>query len=76
MKLRTLSIAICIPFLLTACGKKQETYTVDYLYENDDVRATVLADCAENKQTDTNCKNANDAESKKKAEEWRKKAHR
>lgn len=57
---------------LAGCGKSQESYTVDYLLANDDVRAKVLAECAENKQSDANCKNANEADGKKKADEWRK----
>lgn len=57
---------------LAGCGKSQESYTVDYLLANDDVRAKVLAECAENKQSDANCKNANEADGKKKVDEWRK----
>lgn len=56
---------------LTACNK-QETYTTDYLYTNDDVRATVLADCAANKQSQENCTAANDAENKKKVDDFNK----
>ncbi len=54
--------------MLTACG--QESYTTDYLYEYDDVRATVLAECKENKQTDDNCKNANEANDRKAIENF------
>lgn len=61
---------------LTGCGKTQESYTTDYLYANDDVRAKVLAECAENKQSDTNCENANEAEGKKQTDEYFKKANR
>lgn len=57
---------------LTGCGKTQESYTTDYLYANDDVRAKVLAECTENKQSQENCSAAHDAESKKKNEAWRK----
>lgn len=57
---------------LAGCGKSQESYTSDYLYANDDIRAKVLAECAENKQSDANCKNANEADGKKKVDEWRK----
>ncbi len=60
--------SIFFTIFLTACG--QESYTADYLYENDDVRATVLAECKENKQTDNNCKNANEANDKKLSEEY------
>lgn len=67
----------CLPVtlfaLLTACSSKPETYTTDYLYENDDVRAEVLADCIENKQTPENCQAANDAENKKQGENYFKK---
>lgn len=56
---------------LTACNK-QKSYTTDYLYANDDIRAKVLADCTANKQSQENCTAANDAENKKKSEEWRK----
>ncbi len=55
---------------LIGCGKSQESYTTDYLYANDDIRAKVLAECAENKQSDTNCKNANDADGRKKVDEF------
>lgn len=69
------TIAVLLVTILTACGSKQETYTSDYLYANDDIRAKVLAECAENKQSDTNCKNANEAEGRKQADEyWKKKA--
>lgn len=61
---------------LIGCGKSQENYTTDYLYANDDIRAKVLAECAENKQSDTNCKNANEAEGKKQTDEYFKKANR
>ena len=73
MNTKLLAFTALIIFL-TACGSKTETYTADYLYNNDDVRATVLADCAANKQTQENCKAANDAEKKNKAEEYAKKA--
>ena len=65
-----------ITITLSACGDKQETYTSDYLYANDDVRAKVLADCKENKQTPENCQNANQAEDTKKLEEYRKRTNR
>jgi lipoprotein len=61
---------------LAGCGKSQESYTVDYLLANDDVRAKVLAECAENKQSDANCKNANEADGKKKVDEYRKQTNR
>lgn len=48
---------------LSACG--QDTYTAEYLYENDDIRKQVLSDCAVNKQSVTNCKNAQAAQNKK-----------
>lgn len=57
---------------LAGCGSKQETYTADYLYANDELRAKVLAECTENKQSQENCTAAHDAESKKKNEAWRK----
>lgn len=46
---------------LVGCGKK-ETYTVDFLKENEAKRTEVLNDCKANKQTDENCKNANEAD--------------
>ncbi len=70
-KILLTSSILATTFMLTACG--QESYTADYLYEHDDVRATVLAECKENKQTDDNCKNANQAEDKKKVEAFHKK---
>lgn len=45
---------------LTAC--KQETYTVDFLKENEAKRTEVLEACKANKQSDENCKNANEAQ--------------
>ena len=42
-----------------------ESYTSDYLYENDELRAQVLEDCKENEQSQDNCNNAHSAESKK-----------
>lgn len=55
---------------LAGCGSKQETYTADYLYANDELRAKVLAECVENKQSDSNCKNANEADGKKKVDKF------
>lgn len=52
---------------LTAC--KQETYTVDFLKENEQKRNEVLEACKTNKQSDENCKNANQAESEIKSRE-------
>ncbi len=72
MKKILLTTAVLSTILLSACGK-QETYTTDFLLENDDVRATVLAECKENKQSDENCKNANEAKDRKTLEEFRKK---
>ncbi|ELA09256.1 hypothetical protein MOMA_02585 [Moraxella macacae 0408225] len=75
MKINGLLTVALLTTLLSACGAKEE-YTVDYLYNNDDIRAQVLADCANNKQTDTNCKNANEANERKKIEEYRKHVNR
>lgn len=60
-----ISIIGCISLL--GCGK--ETYTSDYLFENDEIRAKVLEDCKANKQSQDNCTAANEAESKKKVKE-------
>lgn len=55
-----------IVFVLVLVGcSKQEEYTVDYLYKHDDIRQKVINDCKVNKQTDSNCKNASEAEAKK-----------
>lgn len=69
MIVKTLFIAAVTSLVLTACGST-ESYTTDFLYENTDIRTQVLADCKENKQTDSNCSNANDAENKIKGEAW------
>lgn len=61
------SLVLSTSVFLTACGGSD--YTVDYLYENDDVRAKVLADCKSNKESDSNCGNANQAEQMKKSKE-------
>lgn len=59
-------LAIPLVMLLVSCGEqKTETYTADYLKTHDDVRAKVLADCKENKQTPENCTTANAVETKK-----------
>jgi|GEM_PF-4193659 conserved domain protein len=61
MKLTTLlTISVIATTLLTGC--KQDTYTVDFLKENEDKRIEVLESCKANKQSDENCKNANEAE--------------
>lgn len=72
---KTLLLAPLFLAILTGCGST-ESYTADFLYENSDIRTQVLEDCKINKQSDSNCKNANDAEAKAKAEEWKKKAFR
>lgn len=56
---------------LTAC--KQETYTVDFLKENEQKRNEILEACKANKQSDENCKNANQAQIEIKAKENKKK---
>lgn len=48
--------------ITTLTGCKQETYTVDFLKENEAKRTEVLEACKQNKQSDENCKNANEAE--------------
>lgn len=45
---------------LTACGG--EKYTTDYLYKNPAKRHEVLKACAENKESNENCANANTAQ--------------
>lgn len=62
MKYATLfTLSVIVITALTACGK-QETYTVDFLKENEAKRTEVLEACKQNKQSDENCKNANEAE--------------
>lgn len=75
MNTKLLTATLLTTLVLTACGSKQETYTADYLYANDDVRAKVLAECIENKQSQENCTAANEAENKKQVDAyWKKKA--
>lgn len=63
-------VLIAITLLsLTAC--KQETYTVDFLKENEAKRNEVLEACKQNKQSDENCKNANEAQTRVKSEEFK-----
>lgn len=80
MILKNFKSIMFVPFLavgsLTACGSEPESYTADFLYENNEVREQVLEDCKANKQTDDNCKNANEANNKKSAEEYAEKAFR
>lgn len=54
------ALSIITATTLTAC--KQETYTVDFLKENEAKRTEVLEACKQNKQSDENCKNANEAQ--------------
>ena len=61
--MKNIFLVITAILLLTAC--KGETYTADYLYENDDIRAKVLEDCKANKQSQENCAAANEAEGRK-----------
>lgn len=71
-------IVAFLALFLVACDKASETYTVDYLYEHQDVRDQVLNDCKENKQISENCTNAELARSKrfnetsvdKKVQQW------
>lgn len=74
--MKTTALVALSVIALIGCGKSQESYTSDYLYANDDIRAKVLAECAENKQSDTNCKNANDADGRKKVDEYRNQTNR
>lgn len=75
-KTASISASAIALMALAGCGDKQESYTTDYLYANDDIRAKVLAECAENKQSDSNCKNANEADGRKKVDEYRKQTNR
>lgn len=75
-KTALISVSAIVLMALVGCGDKQESYTTDYLYANDDIRAKVLAECAENKQSDSNCKNANEADGKKKVDEYRKQTNK
>lgn len=61
MKLNKLLILSALSTVtLTACAK--ETFTVDFLRENHEKRKEILADCKLNKQSDENCRNANQAQ--------------
>lgn len=76
MKLKTLAlVTVAFSTLLTACGK-EETYTVDFLKENEAKRLEVLEACKANKQSDENCKNANEADGLVKMAEFDKKQNR
>ncbi len=46
-------------------AESSDSYTSDYLYENDELRTKVLEDCKENNQSQDNCSNAHSAETKK-----------
>ncbi|OOR90564.1 EexN family lipoprotein [Moraxella bovis] len=54
------TLSVIVITALTGC--KQETYTVDFLKENEAKRTEVLEACKQNKQSDENCKNANEAQ--------------
>lgn len=58
-------LALFVFVLVLGGCSKQETYTVDYLFEHDDIRKQVIADCENNKQTEKNCTNARLAKAKK-----------
>lgn len=60
MNIKNLAIFLAVTSFLTGCSK--ETYTVDFLKENESKRIEILEACKSNKQTDENCKNANEAE--------------
>ncbi len=45
-------------------------YTIEFLRDNDELRASVLANCTEHEKKDVNCKNAHDAENEKKRQEY------
>lgn len=62
---KNLLIPVFALSLLFGCTAAKEEYTADYLFEHDDIRNKVLDDCKANKQTDTNCKNANIAKARK-----------
>lgn len=73
--MKYLTISLFSIFALLGCAKN-ETYTVDFLKTNDAKRAEVLADCKANKQSDENCKNANEADAQVKTAEFDKKQNR
>lgn len=58
-------ILVSLIGVLVACSDKQEIYTVDYLYEHEDVLNQVLEDCKINQQVQENCDNASLAKAKR-----------
>lgn len=62
MKLNSIFTISILATTLLATGCTKETYTVDFLKENEAKRLEVLEACKQNKQSDENCKNANEAE--------------
>lgn len=56
------NLTLCIATIIALAGCAKETYTVDFLKENESKRTEVLEACKQNKQSDENCKNANEAE--------------
>lgn len=57
--------------VMLGCSEKQETYTVEYLYENKEIREKVLEECKSKVNTpsdlekvmqEPNCQNAQQAE--------------
>ncbi len=63
-KILFISFATATATVLIGCSTSKQ-YTTDYLFEHDDIRKQVLADCKANKESDSNCTNAAAAEAKK-----------
>lgn len=76
MNVKHLALACVTTFFVTLTGCSKETYTVDFLKENEAKRIEVLEACKQNKQSDENCKNANNAQSMIHMEDVRKKQNR
>lgn len=64
MVIKKISIVL-LSLLAFACSDKQEIYTVDYLYEHEDVRNQILEACKSNQQVQENCDNASLAKAKR-----------
>lgn len=62
MNIKTLAFTCITTSVIVLTGCSKETYTVDFLKENEAKRTEVLEACKNNKQSDENCKNANEAQ--------------
>lgn len=67
MKMKLIILLLVSTAVLIGCGEEEPTRTVEYYLQHESERKSKISYCNEsaNRQTETNCINAHDAQAKK-----------